>query len=341
MGIYEYLPEFGGQRIAAYQTGQPLAAGVGYRISVTYAEYEAAEKLARAQQPPPAQPGLLSRLFGAPKPPAQPPAPRVDVWAGKFAELLARPEARQLETLVVGHWQPDGGSESGELLKQLLAARDRLPNLKALFLADVLQEECEISWIQHDDPAPLLEAFPHLTAFGCRGGIDTWTPVRHENVRRLQIETGGLPAAVARGVMASYLPALEHLELWLGDEGYGSTVTVADLEPLLSGRLYPRLRVLALSDSYFQDDVAVAVARSPLAERIKVLDLSKGTLSDKGANALLESPALRRLESLDLHHHYLSAEMEEEMRAVFGERVNLADRQDGEDEEDRYVAVSE
>jgi hypothetical protein len=87
--------------------------------------------------------------------------------------------------------------------------------------------------------------------------------------------------------------------------------------------------------------VAAAVARSPLAERIQRLDLSKGTLTDKGANALLESPALRRLEALDLHHHYLSEEKVAEMRAVFGSRVNLDDRQVEEEEDARYVAVSE
>ncbi len=41
----------------------------------------------------------------------------------------------------------------------------------------------------------------------------------------LTIESGGLPAAVVREVASAHLPALEHLELWLGEENYGGDAT--------------------------------------------------------------------------------------------------------------------
>jgi hypothetical protein len=140
-------------------------------------------------------------------------------------------------------------------------------------------------------------------------------------------------------VSAAILPALEHLELWLGTDGYGGTVTVPDLEKILSGSLFPRLTYLGLRDSDIADAVAAAVAQSPLLERIEVLDLSMGTLGDEGVEALLASPALTRLKKLDIHHHYCSLEMVARLEGI-GIEVDASERED-EGQYGRYVAVGE
>jgi hypothetical protein len=88
------------------------------------------------------------------------------------------------------------------------------------------------------------------------------------------------------------------LELWFGAAQHLADCTADDLAPLLASR-FPALRVLRLMNAEFSDDLAVALAGSPLAAALAVLDLSCGTLTDAGAEALAAArPAFARLEVL-------------------------------------------
>ena len=143
--------------------------------------------------------------------------------------------------------------------------------------------------------------------------------------------------------MASKLPALEHLELWLGDGGYGWDGTVEDLQPLFSGELFPNLKSLGLRNSEIQDEVAIAISKAPILRQLEVLDLSMGTLGDLGGQALLDSPEVKNLRKLDLRHHYLSTPLEARLAAL-GIEVDLSEgeephKYDGKSH--RYLAVSE
>ena len=107
-------------------------------------------------------------------------------------------------------------------------ARDRLPNLRALFLGDITWEENEISWIAHGDVTGLLTAFPQLEHFRLRGADGlTLRKFKHENLKSLTIEASNLQAEVVRAIGASSLPALEHLEIWLGTERYEANTRAA------------------------------------------------------------------------------------------------------------------
>lgn len=271
-------------------------------------------------------------------------------WTEVFARFCAAVDATGVRALIVGAWEDAYDTAPTAIIEALLAARDRLPALRALFLGDMTGEECEISWINQTDVSALLAGFPELEEFGVRGGEDLgWTALRHERLRRLTVQTGGLPVAVVRGIGASDLPALEHLDLWLGTSWYGADSEAADLAPLLSGERLPRLRHLALRNSEIQDEVAAAVASAPVVARLEVLDLSMGTLSDEGASALLAGQPLTHLKKLDLHHHFMSEALAERIRQTLepaGVEIDL-DR-DGADEDvdtdgtvHRYVAVGE
>ncbi|MGV9891797.1 STM4015 family protein [Streptomyces sp. NPDC003395] len=271
-------------------------------------------------------------------------------WTEVFARFCAAVDTTGVRALIVGAWEDAYDTAPTAIIEALLAARDRLPALRALFLGDMTGEECEISWINQTDVSALLAGFPELEEFGVRGGEDLgWTALRHEGLRRLTVQTGGLPVAVVRGIGASDLPALEHLDLWLGTSWYGADSEAADLAPLLSGERLPRLRHLALRNSEIQDEVAAAVASAPVVARLEVLDLSMGTLSDEGATALLAGQPLTHLKKLDLHHHFMSEALAERIRQTLepaGVEVDL-DR-DGADEDvdtdgtvHRYVAVGE
>ncbi|WP_431968445.1 STM4015 family protein [Actinacidiphila sp. bgisy160] len=272
-----------------------------------------------------------------------------------WAHFTAAVDTARVRALVLGPWWDDEYSELRPALELLLADAERFPALRALFLADVTGEECEVSWLQLTDVTPVLERFPLLEEFGVRGGDSqglgeeplSLRPVRHEALRVLRFESGGLPGAVVRAVGACELPALEHLELWLGVEQYGGDATVADLAPVLAGGRFPALRHLGLQDSPLQDEIAAAVASAPVVAQLETLSLSMGTLTDAGAEALLGGQPLTHLKRLDLHHHFVSGAVAERLRAAVGSagtEVDLSEHCEPHrwrDEEWRYVAVSE
>ncbi|MBQ0827039.1 STM4015 family protein [Streptomyces tagetis] len=271
-------------------------------------------------------------------------------WPETFARFGATVDLTRVRALIVGQWEDAYDSGPGDVIEALLAARDRLPALRALFLGDMVFTECEISWIQQTDVTALLTAFPELEEFGVRGGEGLgWEVPRHERLRSLVVQTGGLPARVVRGIGACELPALERLELWLGTTWYGADSEVADLEPVLSGARLPRLRHLALRNSDMQDAVAAAVASAPVVTRLDVLDLSMGTLGDDGAAALLAGRPLTHLKKLDLHHHYIGEPLRDRLRDALvpaGVELDLDEGDAEEDREDdgtvhRFVSVGE
>ena len=261
-----------------------------------------------------------------------------------FSRFLANPASAQTPAIIIGQYhgdEPSMGSE--EVVQLLVSAQPKLPNLRGIFIGDMVTEENEVSWIVQSDVSPLLVAYPNLEHLRLRGTgeLSLGGRIKNDRLRSLTIETGGMPRRLFDEVRASELPALESLELWLGTEGYGGEVTLEDLKPLLTGNLFPALKHLGLRDSEIVDGIAAALKTAPIVARLDSLDLSLGTLSDEGGQALLDNPALKRLKQLNLHHHYLSEKMMAALKREF-RNVNVDDPQgDDTDEDDRYVAVGE
>lgn len=314
MAIYEHITEFAGRRVEDWEPGNPLGDpdGVAYRLSISWDESE--EELR---------------------------------WTDKFAQFLDDPASGRVAAIVVGPWEePNMGDEqtASRIVEALASARDRLPHLEALFFGEIISEESEISWIGQTDMSPLFNAYPRLAHFAVRGGNGLRLgALQHDALRALVVEAGGLPREVVREVVAAQLPALRHLELWLGIDDYGGDTTLDDLAPILAGDLFTALEYLGLRDSEIADEIALAVAAAPILDRLAVLDLSLGTLTDTGAAALLASPAVRRLRKLDLHHHFCSPDMVARLAALPIE-VDAGDPQEADEhggEVYRYVAVGE
>ncbi|GAA0244027.1 STM4015 family protein [Cryptosporangium japonicum] len=255
----------------------------------------------------------------------------------QFSRLV---EQVSVQALVIGNW---GGAFEAAPVAEILELADRLPDLRALFLADISPDECEISWIQHGDITPLFAAFPKLEVFRVRGSSGlVMEPIAHAALRELAFETGGLPAGVTRAVAASDLPALEHLELWFGEEEYGCDTTLEDVAPILVGERLPALRHLGLRNCEFADLLAAALAGAPIVPRLTSLDLSLGLLSDEGVGQLLDGQSLTHLTSLDLHWHSVSEEGLERLGGALPDvRIDASESQAGEPEDERYVAVGE
>ena len=255
-----------------------------------------------------------------------------------FAHFASAP--RSATHLLIGPWSSEMYDDDTEdIVAALCAAAANLPELRAVYFGDITSEENEMSWINQSDVSPILTAFPALELLRVRGGNGLGlTANNHEQLRGLCLETGGMDASVVRSVMTSSFPKLEHLELWLGTEHYGLTATVEDLQPLLSGALFPELRYLGLRNCDFADDIAGVIVNSPIIDRIERLDLSMGILTDDGAQALLGLPTDGRLQSLDVHHNFMSASMADQLAALPID-VDVSGRLD--EQEWRYVAIGE
>ncbi|MFD9602065.1 STM4015 family protein [Streptomyces sp. NPDC059970] len=275
-------------------------------------------------------------------------------FAALWQHFLDTVDTAGVQALLIGPWWQDEYEPFAPVVELLSAHADRFPALRAIFLADVVSEECELSWLEMADITPVIEAFPQLEELTVRGCGEymqdqerlALRPVQHESLKSLRFESGGLAADVVRAIGASELPALERLELWLGVSFYGGDTSVADLAPLLSGGRFPKLRHLGLQNSEIQDEIAAAVASAPVVAQLESLSLAMGTLSDTGAQALLDGQPLTHLTSLDLHHHYITDALISRIQDLLppqGVHVDLdeADYWDPEDDEPRYVAVDE
>lgn len=257
--------------------------------------------------------------------------------------FLGSSAAAEAAAIVIGAWHGDDSSIApDEVIKALVKGKDRLPKLAAIYIGDITSEENEMSWINQCDLSPLLKAFPNLQLLRSRGGEGLKLSVpEHQHLRGLAMETGGMDVSVIRSVCTSNFPNLEYLELWLGTDEYGANFSVPDLQPILSGRLFPKLKYLGLRNSHVADEVAAVVVNSPIVSRIETLDLSLGVLTDEGGQALLKlkSPTLKKL---NLHYNFMSAEVIKQLKALpLTVDASKPSDMDEEDEEFRFVAVGE
>ncbi|WP_375467066.1 STM4015 family protein [uncultured Nostoc sp.] len=263
----------------------------------------------------------------------------------KLSRLLQEPNADKLEALVFGLWSEGSQTDSSSIVQALVDAKQRLTNLKAVFIGDLTSEDSEISWIQQSDVSPILQAYPKLEILQVRGGdrLQFSPPIRHNHLKALIVETGGLSRDTVAQICNMNLPALEHLELWFGSEDYGGDCWVEDLNPIIFAEKFPQLNYLGLRNSQFTDEIVSVIIGSPILDYISVLDLSMGTLTDAGAEELLNSQAINNLDILNISENFLSQEMIEKFSGL-DVRV-LANNQKEEDEDSyidgRYCSVSE
>jgi hypothetical protein len=252
-------------------------------------------------------------------------------------------QAPQIKALILGMWSSDTDDPADPVYEKLVEPETvaAFSSLTALFVGDITGEEQNISDINQADIAPVMRAYPALRTLRIRGGFElALNGLDSDALETLIVETGGLSRDCIAQVCAARLPNLEHLELWLGSEryNYGKQHTIDDVMPILSGRLFPKLRHLALRDCEYTDELARALADAPVLSQLDTLDLSMGTLGDEGANALIASPQVKKLKQLDVSHHYMSPAVAAALAAL-GPTVIAKDAQGAGDE--RYVQVAE
>ena len=191
---------------------------------------------------------------------------------------------------------------------------------------------------------PLLKAFPKLELLRIRGSQALqFKNAKHDTLRALSIESGGLSKAIVAQIAKAKFPNLEYLELWLGDSGYGADTKVNDFLPILKGTAFPKLKHLGLRNAEITDDIAGVIVSAPIIKQLETLDLSLGTLSDVGGQALLKLPAKSCLKRVNLQHHFLTNPVMKELKKL-PITINLAEQcklREWDDEGRRYVAIGE
>lgn len=260
----------------------------------------------------------------------------------KLKKLLQDSRATEVEALVFGLWTDD--STSAPIVNALVEASSKLTSLKAVFIGDIEDSEDMISSIVQSNLSPILEAYPNLEVLQVRGSNPLWLgyaalqfspALRHENLKTLIVESGGLSRLSINQICELELPALEYLELWLGSDNYGGDSSINDLMPIISG-VFPKLKYLGLRNSEYSDDIAFAIVNSPIIENLVELDFSMGTLGDDGAEALLNCPAINYLDTLNVSDNCLTDWMMERLNELDIEVIIGEQNPD-----ERYCSVAE
>ncbi|WP_445637609.1 GUN4-like domain-containing protein [Nostoc sp. DSM 114161] len=240
----------------------------------------------------------------------------VEVLREKLNTLTRHTNASKVEDLVIGRWDNVcyDISNSSVVVNALVEAKDKLKNLKAVFIGDMDFNDWPISTIKQSDISPLLKAYPHLEIIQIRGGDGLqFSQLQHDNLKAIIIECAGLNQKTIAQICALELPALQHLELWLGNNRYGRNSSIEDLMPIISGELFPTLSYLGLRNSEYSDEIARALVNVPTIKFLNILDLAMGTLSDEGAEALFNCSHVNKLDILNLNENFLSYEMIERL----------------------------
>ncbi|WP_166829482.1 STM4015 family protein [Thalassoroseus pseudoceratinae] len=304
MAFGEHAEEFDGKKVVDYEVGMTLEPETtNYRLRLEYDSEESFSEL--------------------------------------LTDFLTAENVDRVTGVLTGAYSEEMYEESmAPIVEAVIAAAPRLPSLTGLFIGDIIYEENEVSWIQQTDVSPVWTAFPKLRTFQVRGGEGlSLGDIAHDQLKTLIVQTGGMPREILQQLANAQLPELEHLELYLGDSGYGWTGTIADVEALLQANRFPKLKTLGLKNSEIADDVAGVVSVSPIVAQLETLDLSLGTLGDAGAEKLLACENVKTLKKLDLSHHYMSNEMMKQVSELPCE-VNV-EEQETEEEWGRYVSIGE
>jgi hypothetical protein len=221
----------------------------------------------------------------------------------KFDTLIKHDRASEIEGLFFGF------CSNKKLINFLANNCKKLDGLKALCIGAISEHEQMISEIYHGDISQILLSYDKLEILEIKGRyLRFCTKLHHQNLKSLEIMSGGLNREALLDINELDLPALEYLELWLGSKEYGGNSSISDLIPIFSGDKLPKLKYLGLKNCEYTDDIAFELAKSPILEKLLELDLSMGTLGDDALSVLLSCPMINELDKLDISENFISDE---------------------------------
>ena len=255
--------------------------------------------------------------------------------------VINSPAAKFIQEITIGCIDFEGENYYDQAVLAI-SKSGKVPSLRKLHIGDFDSEECEISWSEIRDVSKLYPVFPNLEELILHGGEIQLGKLKHDKLKKLTLESGGLPGEAVKSVVSGELPELEDLEIWFGTDEYGGTGTIEMLKPLLDGQSYPKLKRLGLQNSEFENEIAREVSTSEILKRVEVLDLSMGTMTDEGAQHILDNSAnFKHLKSLNLDENFISDEICSKLRAALSGIVSVNEQEEPDiDGDDVYLYVS-
>jgi len=270
--------------------------------------------------------------------------------------LFRSPLCAVLEELRIGilRWdendQPDVIAEAGR--------HGWAKDLARLHLGDV-DDTIDMAHHTIGDVGKLItKHFPNLTSLKLHSGDQSWRGGKESfgigglelpRLKDLTIETCAMSSKRMKAVLGAKLPVLERLELWFGGRDSEATAKIADVVPVLDGKLFPRVRHLGLRNCELVTDLVRLLPSRKLAKQLEVLDLSMGTMNDEDAGELAGAAAkFPALETLNVDDSWLSSAGLRALKAAFkgvkivSKNQRQSDDDDDDDEADnRYASVTE
>lgn len=245
-----------------------------------------------------------------------------------FNKIIEVQKIKNPEKLVIGAWPYPLDQPSG-IPKLILENKELFSNLKSLFVGDVGNIICEISWMLQEDYTEFLREFKTLEHLTIEGSQElAIRDINHKNLKSLELITGGLPAEIIHNIVDGNLPNLEKLSLYIGSEEYGFDGNIDDIKYLMDNlHKLPKLKSLGLLNSEMQDDIVKLVISHPNIKNLEVLDLSYGTFTDIGAQFILENKdKIAHLQTLVLKRSFICRKYRDELSQL-DVNVNLEEHQ--------------
>jgi uncharacterized protein (TIGR02996 family) len=251
--------------------------------------------------------------------------------------LLEHPSGRFVREITVGivSFTDNGYAGTAKVLAGL-----KLPTLRKLVLGDFISEETELNWSALGNLEPMYKAMPNLESLVLRSGTMKLGKIDLPKLKELEILTGGLDKASLASICNAKWPQLEKLHVQTGDDG---NIKLKDLQPILDGKAFPKVKHLGLGNSPYADDLCKELAKSKIASQIETLDLSQGTLGDQGAAALAEGK-FPKLKSINADESWLTKKGIASLKSIAKdvETGGKYGQQDDEgDPENRYISGRE
>lgn len=256
--------------------------------------------------------------------------------------LLTLPIARFLRRLELGPVTYDGVSEGMSFQAVIDVMQSfKLPTLRELVLGHLA--DWDISSTSTGAFGPLAKVLPSLQRLTLRAGhIDLGKNVSLPELTHLSLETGSLTKNTLKQLWSLQAPKLESLMIWFGDPDHGASGGVKDLEPLLSGSLFPQLKHLGLMNASFTDQLPDALAKSLRLPQLESLDLSLGTLTDDGLARMLSNQSkFTHLKTLNLERNALSKALKKKSATLAKQVLFGSQDEERVSEDGRYPAVGE
>ena len=262
------------------------------------------------------------------------------VLADKVKAYLDEHGTYNAEKLVIGMWESAYDNAPDKLVKYLVDNKEKFPNLKELYWGDISWEECEVSWIQNTDLAPVVNSFD-LETLTVKGGCGLrFKEMKSSTLKKIEIISGGTGKSVLSDIVSAELPSLEHLEIYMGVDNYGFDGTIKDIIPFTKKENFPKLKYLGLKNSDIEDEICEAVLKGDILPQLEILDLSYGTLSDDGVDMLFEEiDKISHLKELNIYYNYASKKHLKKLKEKLDELgiKSHCDQGDADlDEEDDY-----